>query len=70
MMAAEDIERAIEQIDRDTQGFCVYPQGYNADCQDCGICREQFLTKIREILTGGGSARLLVIEEGKINGDL
>lgn len=67
MMAAEDIERAIEQIDRDTQGFCVYPQGYNADCQDCGICRKQFLAKVRKILTDGGSARLLVIEEGKIN---
>ena len=70
MMAAEDIERAIEQIDRDTQGYCVYPQGYNADCVDCTTCRETFLGKIREILTSGGSARLLVIEEGKINGDL
>ena len=69
-MTAEEIDRAVDRIDRDTQGYCVYPQGYNADCQDCGICRKQFLTKIREILTGGGSARLLVIEEGKINGDL
>lgn len=68
-MTAEEIDRAVDRIDRDTQGYCVYPQGYNADCVDCTTCREQFLTKVRKILTDGGSARLLVIEEGKINGD-
>ena len=67
MMAAEDIERAIEQIDRDTQGFCVYPQGYNADCVDCTTCRETFLGKIRRVLEGGGEARLLVIKEGDVH---
>ena len=66
-MMAEEIDRAVDRIDRDTQGYCVYPQGYNADCQDCTTCREMFLAKIRQILTDGGSARLLVIEEGKIN---
>lgn len=68
-MTAEEIDRAVDRIDRDTQGFCVYPQGYNADCVDCTTCRKMFLAKIRRVLEDGGSARLLVIEGGKINGD-
>lgn len=69
-MTAAEIEQVISRIDRNTQGYCVYPQGYNADCVDCTTCREMFLAKIRRVLEDGGSARMLVIEEGNINGYL
>lgn len=65
-MITDDV---IKAIDRETQGFCVYPQGYNADCVDCANCRRAFLAHVRQVLNKGGSARLLIIDDGELKDD-
>lgn len=69
MLSDQNISNTINRIDAETQGFCVYPQGYNADCVDCTNCRRAFLDKIRHTLINGGSARLLVIDDGVLKDD-
>jgi len=66
-----DREDYIRMIDEETQGFCVYPPGYNENCQDCTLCRKTFLDDVRHILDCGGHLRLLCIDRGtvQIRGD-
>ena len=63
----QSVDDTVARIDAETQGYCVYPQGYNADCIDCTNCRRDFLAKIRRVLDRGGEARLLIIKDGKVN---
>lgn len=69
MLSDQNISNTINRIDAETQGFCVYPAGMNADCIDCTNCRRAFLDKVRQVLIRGGSARLLVIDDGVLKDD-
>ncbi len=61
-----DREDYIRMIDEETQGFCVYPQGYNDGCVDCSLCRKTFIDEIRNVLKSGGHLRLLLVDRGSV----
>lgn len=69
MLSDQNISNTVNRIDAETQGFCVYPAGMNADCIDCTNCRRAFLAHVRQVLVKGGSARLLVIDDGVLMND-
>ena len=60
---------SIRIIDDVTKGFCVFPQGMNENCTDCTQCRQTFLKRIEKVMERGGSARLLIIDNGELKDD-
>lgn len=45
-----EIEQYIKILDERTKDMCVYPQGQDFDCCDCGLCRWVFFNRVREEL--------------------